>query len=375
MPVRGVRSTPAITYSSDSDSCSDADTVSNCNTPKRDVVVVAAPTSNKVWIASLILGTLGIALGVTADVLHQLNFIDMKSTMWLFGASGSMIFAAGCISAAKKYLKTAGIFFIISGALLCLSSDLAHPGGLLDTKVSLSLDSTGACLLIVGVISLVIHRRLRNHQKKIEAEKARSEAEKARLFAEKRDQMRKKIRVSQADIARVVKSSSNHGITPLHEAARAVDSITLKRSLDLGADPNAKTVLGTTPLQIALLDKLPDAALTLLRDRRTTVQGGDPIHQAYFQYAHCEDRSSKEKWQEVIKLLIQRGAPLAYKDANGNNILHLALFFKFNDETIMAILKRDSTLVSQYNKENQTPRAWVLKNGTPNLKHIFMVLK
>lgn len=373
MPVRGV--TPPIVYSSDSDSGSDADTVSNVSTPKRDVVVVPAPTSNKVWIASLILGTLGIALGVTADVLHQLNFIDMKSTMWLFGASGSMIFAAGCISAAKKHLKTAGIFFIVSGALLCLSSDLAHPGGLLDTKVSLSLDSTGASLLIVGVISLVVHRRLRNHQKKLEAEKERLEAEKARSIAEKRDQIRKKIRVSQEDIARVTKSASNHGMTVLHEAARAVDSITLKRTLDLGADPNVKTVLGTTPLQIALLDKLPDAALTLLRDRRTTVQEGDPVHQAFFQYANCEDLSSKKKWQVVIELLIQRRAPLTYKDANNNNILHLALMLGFHSQTIGVILKNAPQLAEQYNRDNQTPKAWVLKNGTPKLKRIFMVLK
>jgi ankyrin repeat protein len=112
-------------------------------------------------------------------------------------------------------------------------------------------------------------------------------------------------------------ASSEDGWTPLHWAALKGHYELARLLLERGADPNARNFCGRTPLHYAALSDHPELAKLLLergadpnaRDR----WGRTPLH-----YAAERGRAS------IARLLLERGAGVDVADGEGLTPLHLA---------------------------------------------------
>jgi hypothetical protein len=269
---------PPIVPLSDSDSDSDTQT---SGVDLHTIVGQKPESSHRLWKISIALVAIGVLLAVGGNVMHQMNVIDMKTTLWFFTAGASTIFVAGCLSHVKKYLLSGGLFWLVSGALVCIGSDLTHATGAINSMTTLGLDSAGMLILTAGIISLY------------------------KCYKAARE-----------------KSKENLGQLLLF-AVYQNDPAACERHLKAGAHPNYKNGLGTSTLNLAILN---------LTDGKT----------------------KKDAVEKIVKLLIEYGASPSYKDHEGNNLLHLA--YQYDWSTLIPLLEtKYPQLKNEKNKAYQKP--------------------
>lgn len=128
-----------------------------------------------------------------------------------------------------------------------------------------------------------------------------------------------------------VNCQQKDGYTPLHHCCRYDVHISIiKVLLNRGADRNAKTVLGHTPLMIATFNVHTAAAMFLIEYHiDLDIQGKDEacaLHHAAMSGDH-----------EVVRHLLQHGADPLLKTANGETLLHFIAQRNGDYETLRSV--------------------------------------
>jgi hypothetical protein len=111
------------------------------------------------------------------------------------------------------------------------------------------------------------------------------------------------------------------------DAAKTGDLETLRRELDGGADANAVMINGVTPLHAASLSGQLDAVRLLLDRRadaaRADVTGDSALHAA-MRGKHLYESGD---WRGVVRLLLERNAPIHARNAWGLTPLDDAIYY------------------------------------------------
>lgn len=147
----------------------------------------------------------------------------------------------------------------------------------------------------------------------------------------------------------LAKTRVDTGFTPLHFASRQGDEKLIKRLIDLGADVNSVSRIGSyTPLHEAVISKNPNAVKILLKEgainsiNKKCKGGFTPLHLAVI-----ESNSS------ITEELIKHGANIKMGEKQGNTPLHLAVIQR--DKKMVAFLLRYDDVLTIKNNKGETP--------------------
>lgn len=154
------------------------------------------------------------------------------------------------------------------------------------------------------------------------------------------------------------------GWSMLHRACKKGKPAIVAALLAAGADANDRTDNGSTPLLIAVQQRLTDLALALL-DFPDVVRGMNEYHAATDQLRRSAFMLAVERGdQKVIRKMLENGADVNAKDAAGNTPLHNAIVK--GDPDIVALLVQFSADVNR----GKVPPL-VLTCQTPEIRMAF----
>ena len=154
---------------------------------------------------------------------------------------------------------------------------------------------------------------------------------------------------------------TDDGWTPLHAAAESNEhpDEVVAVLVAAGADSNARTQRGTTPLHLAArYNERPEMVVALVAAGAESTtrddEGWTPLHGAA--------RSGEQP--SLVALLVAVGADVNARDRNGATPLHVAAEHNEHPEMVAALLRVGATR-SARTDDNQTPLDLALANGRP----------
>lgn len=178
-----------------------------------------------------------------------------------------------------------------------------------------------------------------------------------------------------ASDSRLVRAKTATCVTPLHYAAVRGHVGVVKQLLGAGADPEARTEDGRTPLQFAFDN--PDMAemdrtvlVDLLASGTDIVNSIDGTGFSPLHYAARFGNAS------AASLLIGRGALVSTRDAKGNTPLHLAADAPVSSAwNVASVLINASAPVNAVNLANVTPLHAAVLADEPQERLVRLLVK
>ncbi|MDR1385877.1 MAG: ankyrin repeat domain-containing protein [Planctomycetaceae bacterium] len=165
-----------------------------------------------------------------------------------------------------------------------------------------------------------------------------------------------------------VNAESNDGETPIYVAAALSSKVdVLKFLVEKGADVNVKSNDGKAPLHWAAIDGNLEAVKVLVNAGANINEednaGATPIHTVVTNYSKAAFNSTKV---DVLKFLVEKGADINTKDKDGDTPLHTAA----NEGRVRAvkILVNAGANINAKNNKDETPQ-YVAK--TEEIKEIL----
>ena len=114
---------------------------------------------------------------------------------------------------------------------------------------------------------------------------------------------------------------------------KAATAATVQDCLGAGADPNARGVLGLTPLhRAALFSKTPEVVTALVN------VGADPNARAALGFTPLHWAAAESQTPEVVTALVNAGADPNARDEDGFTPLHRAALFSKTPEVVTALV-------------------------------------
>ena len=154
------------------------------------------------------------------------------------------------------------------------------------------------------------------------------------------------------------------GSTPLYSAASNMssedDRAAIRALLDAGADPNARSAGGRSPLhRLASYSGTPEGTIAMLVDAGADVNARDdggwsPLHMAL-----------TRRWGDSANVLalLAEGADANARSHEGDTPLHLATVR--SDTTVVSVLVRAGAEVNATNRRGETPLHWAWWRDNP----------
>lgn len=160
----------------------------------------------------------------------------------------------------------------------------------------------------------------------------------------------------------LIDQADHNGVRPLHIAAIRGCPDIASLLLERGADINAKTNRGNTPIHLAAEQGGAEVTKVLLQKQIAK-------HNEFDAFQPCNPHSAE--FQQVAKVLIDQGADLEIRDANGMTPLMAAV--KHGDAEIIKTLLQAGANKEAENSEGYTPLMLGILYGKMASVHTLLV--